>query len=53
MDETGDHQVKQNKPDWERRILLVLSHMQDLDPKEGEWCKCKTGTVQGWEPVGR
>jgi hypothetical protein len=31
IDGTGDHHVKQNKPDTEGQILYVFSHMQDLD----------------------
>jgi hypothetical protein len=30
MDGTGDH-VKWNKPDWERQVLYVLSHIWNLD----------------------
>jgi hypothetical protein len=33
MEETGDHHVKQNKPDSERQISYVLSHMQNTDLK--------------------
>jgi hypothetical protein len=29
-DGTEDHDVKRNKPDWERQILLVLSHIWNL-----------------------
>jgi hypothetical protein len=31
MDETGDHHVKQTKPDSERQTLCVFSHMWNLD----------------------
>jgi hypothetical protein len=33
MEETGDHHVKQNKPDSDRQISYVLSHMQNTDLK--------------------
>jgi hypothetical protein len=36
------YHVKQNKVDWERQMLHVLSHMQQADLKK-EWHKCKTG----------
>jgi hypothetical protein len=29
----SNHHVKQNKPDSERQMLLVFSHMQNLDLK--------------------
>jgi hypothetical protein len=32
MDRTGNH-LKWNKPDWERQVLHVLPHMQNLDLK--------------------
>jgi hypothetical protein len=34
MDRTGDQQVKQNKPDLERQILHIFSHMKNLDLKK-------------------
>jgi hypothetical protein len=34
MDGTGNHHVKWSKPDWERQILHVLSHMWNLDLKK-------------------
>jgi hypothetical protein len=37
MDGTGDHHVKWNKPDWERQILHVLSHMWNLDLRGEKW----------------
>jgi hypothetical protein len=33
MDGTGDHYVKQNNPDSERKILYVFSHLWYLDLK--------------------
>jgi hypothetical protein len=51
MDWTRDHQVKQNKPDEERQIAYVLSHMQNLVLKN-KWQQCKTGSVWGWVPAG-
>jgi hypothetical protein len=34
MDGTGDHRVKQNKPDEERQISHVLCHKWNPDPKK-------------------
>jgi hypothetical protein len=34
MDEAEDHHVRQNKPDSERQILHVFSHMQNPDLKK-------------------
>jgi hypothetical protein len=31
MDRNGDHHVKQNKPDSERQVSYVFSHMPNLD----------------------
>jgi hypothetical protein len=31
MDGVRDHNVKQNKPDLKRQILLVFFHIQNLD----------------------
>jgi hypothetical protein len=45
---TRDHQVKQNKLAWERKISQVLSHMWNLAIKN-KWQECKTGSV--WEKV--
>jgi hypothetical protein len=33
MDETGNHDVEQNKPDSERQIPHVFSHMWNLNLK--------------------
>jgi hypothetical protein len=33
MDGTGEHHVKQSKPDSERQKLHVSSHMWKTDPK--------------------
>jgi hypothetical protein len=30
MDEIGNHYVKQNKPDLERQVAHIFSHMWDL-----------------------
>jgi hypothetical protein len=52
MGGTRDHDVKWNKPDWERQILYVLAHMWNLDLKINKQHKCKMGTVNRWEPMG-
>jgi hypothetical protein len=41
MDGTGDHQVKQSKPDSERQIPLVFL-LGNLDIKTGKECKHRT-----------
>jgi hypothetical protein len=33
MDENGDHNIKQNKPDSERQLLHIFSHAWNLDLK--------------------
>jgi hypothetical protein len=34
MNGTKNHHIKWNKPDWERQVLHVLSHMQILGLKK-------------------
>jgi hypothetical protein len=41
--------VKWNKPDWEKQILHILSHMRNLDLYE--WHQCKNGDCLEWEPM--
>jgi hypothetical protein len=43
MDETGNHQVKWNKSDWERQQLHFHFHMRNLNLKRNVWHECKTG----------
>jgi hypothetical protein len=48
-----DHPIKWNKPDWERQISHVLSHMHNL-VLNNEWQECKTGFVWGgYQVLGR
>jgi hypothetical protein len=50
MNGTRDHQVKSNKPDWERQISHVVSFVCNLVLKI-EWQEYKSGCVWGWVPV--
>jgi hypothetical protein len=52
MEGTRDDHLKQNKPNWERQILHVLSHMQSLI-LENNWQECKTVSLWRWDPVGK
>jgi hypothetical protein len=52
MDGTGDHPVKGNKPDPQRQILHVLSHMLNLDLKGTEGHEHKRGTMREEEREG-
>jgi hypothetical protein len=44
MDRTGEHHIKRNKPDSERQMSHVFSHMENLDLKRHE---SRKGTI--WE----
>jgi hypothetical protein len=49
MDGTGDHHVKQNKPDSERQIPHVFSNMWNLDLKKMTWMQ--KGDCLGRKPL--
>jgi hypothetical protein len=48
MEGTGDHYVKQNKPDSERWVFHIFSHTQNTDLKKRH--EYKKGTVGEGEP---
>jgi hypothetical protein len=47
IDGTGDHHVKQNKPDSERQILHILSHMCIIELKSNKKTRMYKGDY--WE----
>jgi hypothetical protein len=42
--ESGNHHVKQNRPDPERQILHVFSQMRDVGLKQNQH-DCRRGTI--------
>jgi hypothetical protein len=47
MDGTGDHHVKQNKPESERQRFHFLSHVKSRTKNQGHKCKRRIVWVGG------